>query len=152
MKDYLNCPLSEEEKNMIDSIIWVAAKCYKNRRYNKNRHGYVPIDDVVLSVEDEYDFFGNQTRGNFDFIRPLTEFDKISVVDYVDSVLIELSLNKFKVALTFDEKLVLFLCFFKHYSEKKAAYLLQVKLRRISYLKETYKIKKENYLGGIKNV
>lgn len=134
---------------MIDSIIWVAAKCYKNRRYNKNRHSFVPIDDVVLFVEDEYDFFGNQTRGNFDFIRPLTEFDKISVVDYVDSVLIELALNKFKIALTFDEKLVLFLCFFKHYSEKKAAYLLQVKLRRISYLKETYKTKCSRYIPSI---
>lgn len=152
MKNYLNSSLSEEEKKLINAIIWVTSKSYKNRKYKRKTYNFIPIDDLNLSVEDEYDFLGIKPRGNFDFIKPLTEIEKIDVVDYVDNILMELSLKKFKVALTFDEKLVLFLCFFKHYSEKKASYLLKVKVRRISYLKETYKIKKEKYLGGYKNV
>ncbi|MGN1301845.1 MAG: hypothetical protein ACI4U9_04935 [Clostridia bacterium] len=152
MKDYLKCPLSQEERDLITAIIWITARDYKKRMYKRSRHVLLPIDDIEISVEDEYDFFGFQTRGNSDFANPIDEYDKISIVDYVDDVLLELSLDKFKIALTFDEKLVLFLCFFKHYSEKKAAYLLQVKIRRIKYLKESYKLKKEKYLGGLKNV
>lgn len=152
MKDYLKCSLSQEEKDLITAIIWITAKDYKKRMYKRNRRVLLPIDDVEISVEDEYDLFGFKTREIYDFVNPINDLDKISINDYVDDVLSELSLDKFKIALTFDEKLVLFLCFFKHYSEKKTAYLLQVKIRRIKYLKESYKLKKEKYLGGLKNV
>ena len=152
MKDYLKCSLSCEEIDLINGIIWVAAKCYKTRKYNQNKRRFVSIDEVELSVEDEYDFFGVQTRGGFDFIKPMTELEKIDVVDYVDSILSELSLNKFKIALTFDEKLMIFFFIFKHYSEKKVAYLLQIKMRRVKYLKESYRLKKKRYLGGMENV
>lgn len=153
MKNYLYCSLSQEEKNLITSIIWITAKDYKRQIYKRNtKHPLIPIDSVELSVEDEYDFINLKTRGDFDFTRPLKELDKKRIVEYVDRVLLELSLNKFKVALTFDEKLVLFLCKFMEISEEDTACLLQVKPRRISYLKESTKPKKEKFLGGNKYV
>lgn len=153
MKNYLYCSLSQEEKNLITSIIWITAKDFKKQIYKRScKHPVIPIDDVELSVEDEYDFLNIKTRGDFDFTRPLTKFDKERIVEHVDRVLIELSLNKFKVALTFDEKLVLFLCRFIELSEEDAASLLQVKSRRIRYLKESMKPKKEKFLGGNKYV
>lgn len=153
MKDYLKCSLSQDEKDLITSIIWVTAKDFKRQIYKRNcKHPLIPIDDVELSVEDEYDFINLKTRGDFDFTRPLVEFDKERIVVHVDRVLLELSLNKFKIALTFDEKLVLFLCNFMQFSEDNVAFLLQVKPRRVRYLKESMKPKKEKFLGGNKYV
>ena len=152
MKDYLTCPLSQEERDLITAIIWVTAKDYKKRLYKKSKHQLIPIDDVELSVEDEYNFTHFDIKKNKRFVEPLNMFDKEKIVEHVDRVLLELSLNKLKKALTFDEKLVLFLCIFNPYPEKHAAFLLQVKPRRIRYLKESMKIKKERFLGGNKNV
>ncbi len=152
MKDYLKEPLTQEEHNLIIAVIWKTAKKTKERIVNNKYRKFVPIDDVDLASEDEYDFVKFETRGDFDFINVLTKETKERIVEYVDGVLIELSLYKFRVALTFDEKLVLFLCSFKSYSRKQSAFMLQVTTNRIKYLKESIKIKKEKFIGGIRNV
>ncbi len=152
MRDYLKCSLTEDEKNLVNAIIWMTARDYKKRLYRKSKYQLISIDDVEVSTEDEYSFVKIETREEFDHFYVLTETDKERIVEYVNCVLLELSLYKFGIALTFDEKLVLFLCSFKKYSEKHTASLLQVKLRRIKYLKESLKIKKEKFLGGYKNV
>ena len=113
MKDYLKYPLSQEERDLITSIIWITAKSYKQRLYKRNRHQLIQFDDVDIPVEDEYDFFSLKTRGNFDFAKPIAMVDKVRIVEYVDSILLELSLYEFKEALTFDEKLVLLLYSFQ---------------------------------------
>lgn len=152
MKDYLKYSLSQEERDLITAIIWMTAKDYKKRLYKRKRQQLIPIDDVEVPVEDEYDFLKFETRGDFDFVNPITIIDKVRIVEYVDRILSELSLNKFKVALTFDEKLVLFLFSFKKYSQTHTAFLLDVNVRRIKYLNKTLKEKKKKFLGGIKNV
>lgn len=63
MKDYLKYPLSQEERDLITSIIWITAKSYKQRLYKRNRHQLIQFDDVDIPVEDEYDFFSLKTRG-----------------------------------------------------------------------------------------
>lgn len=35
MKDYLRCPLSQEERDLITAIIWITTKDYKKRLYKK---------------------------------------------------------------------------------------------------------------------
>lgn len=152
MKDYLRESLTQEEKDLVVAVIWRTAKKVKQRIFAKKDNRIVPIDEVELFSEDEYNFVKIETRGNLDSFRVLTSEAKERIVKYVDDVLTELSLYKFRIALTFDEKLVLFLCSFRHYPEKKAALMLQVKLRRIKYLKESFKIKREKFLGGFKNV
>ena len=151
MKDYLKCSLTKEEEDLIIAIIWITAKDYKKRLYKRKKYQLISIEDIELSVEDEYSFVKFEIKEESRFFKTFTKADKEKIVKYVDGVLLELSLNKFKIALTFDEKLVLFLCFFNKYSEKDAASFLQVKLRRIKYLKESLKIKKEKFLGGLKN-
>ena len=153
MKNYLYCSLSQEEKDLITSIIWVTAKDFKRQNYKRIcKHPIIPIDDVDLSVEDEYDFSNLKTRGDFDFARPIAMIDKVRIVENVDRILSELSLYEFKIALTFDEKLVLFLYCFKKYSQSDVALLLNYNVRRIKYLNKTLKEKKEIFLGGFKNV
>lgn len=149
MKDYLKCSLSQEEKDLITAIIWITAKDYRKRLYRSNRHQLVPIDDVEVSVEDEYDFLKFEIRGDFDFVKPITMVDKVRIVEYVDRILSELSLNKFKVALTFDEKLVLFLYSFQKNTEEKTGFLLSVTDRTVrNKLKSIDNKKRDFILGG----
>lgn len=152
MENYLKCTLTKEEEKLIRSIIWITARSYKKRMYERNRIQYVPFDEITMFKEDQYSFFDVATREEYGLFHVLNEIEKEEIVRRVDCVLVELSLYKFKIALTFDEKLVLFLCSFKKYSEKHASNLLNVKIRRIKYLKESLKIKKEKFLGGYKNV
>ena len=149
MKDYLKCALSQEEKNLISVIIWVTAKDYKKRLYKRNRHQLIPIDDVVISVEDEYSFVNLDTRGDFDFARPIVMVDKVRIVEYVDSILSELYLRKFKIALTFDEKLVLFLYCFKKYTEQQVAIMMDVSERKVRRRKKSLEEKIDVFLGGM---
>ncbi len=149
MKDYLKCALSQEEKDLISVIIWVTAKDYKKRLYKRNRHQLIPIDDVVISVEDEYSFVNLDTRGDFDFARPIVMVDKVRIVEYVDSILSELYLRKFKIALTFDEKLVLFLYCFKKYTEQQVAIMMDVSERTVRRRKKSLEEKIEVFLGGM---
>ena len=149
MKDYLKCSLSQEEKDLISVIIWVTAKDYKKRLYKRNQYQLIPIEDMVISVEDEYNFVNLDTRGDFDFARPIAMVDKVRIVEYVDSILSELSLYEFRKALTFDEKLVLFLYSFQKLTEEKVAILLEVSSRTIIRRNKSIKIKKEMFLGGM---
>jgi len=149
MKDYLKCSLSQEEKDLISVIIWVTAKDYKKRLYKRNQYQLLPIEDVVISVEDEYNFVNLDTRGDFDFARPIAIVDKVRIVEYVDRILSELSLNKFRIALTFDEKLVLFLYSFKELTEEQVAMLIGVSSRTIIRRNKSIENKKEMFLGGI---
>lgn len=149
MKDYLKCSLSQEEKDLIISIIWITAKSYKQRLYKRNQHQLIPIDDVNIPVEDEYNFFNLKTRGDFDFARPIAMVDKVRIVEYVDRILSELSLYKFKIALTFDEKLVLFLYSFKKLTEEQVAVLIGVSSRTIIRRNKSIENKKEMFLGGM---
>jgi len=149
MKDYLKCSLSQEEKDLISVIIWVTAKDYKKRLYKRNQYQLLPIEDVVISVEDEYNFVNLDTRGDFDFARPIAMADKVRIVEYVDRILSELSLNKFRIALTFDEKLVLFLYSFKELTEEQVAMLIGVSSRTIIRRNKSIENKKEMFLGGI---
>lgn len=149
MKDYLKCSLSQEEKDLISVIIWVTAKDYKKRLYKRNQYQLIPIEDVVISVEDEYNFVNLDTRGDFDFARPIAMVDKVRIVEYVDRILSELSLNKFRIALTFDEKLVLFLYSFKELTEEQVAMLIGVSSRTIIRRNKSIENKKEMFLGGI---
>lgn len=149
MKDYLKCPLSEEERDLITAIIWITAKDYRKRLYRSNRHQLVPIDDVEVSVEDEYNFQYFKTRDDFDFIKSITKYDKIRIVDYIDNLLKELTLEKFRIALTFEEKLVLFLYFFKKYNEEKVATIIGVSSKTISRRKKSIENKIKIFLGGM---
>lgn len=149
MKDYLNCPLSQEERDLIIAIIWITAKDYKKRLYKRNKNQLIPIDDVEISVEDEYNFVNFDTRGDFDLARPIAMVDRVRIVEYVDSILSELSLNKFRIALTFDEKLVLFLYCFKKYTEEQVALLLGVSRRTIIRKNKSIQDKKSMFLGGM---
>lgn len=149
MKDYLKCPLSQEERDLITAIIWITAKDYKKRLYKRSRNQLIPIDDVEISVEDKYDFANFDTRGDFDLARPIAMVDKVRIVEYVDSILSELSLNKFRIALTFDEKLVLFLYCFKKYTEEQVALLLGVSRRTIIRKNKSLEDKKSIFLGGM---
>lgn len=81
----------------------------------------------MILVEDEYNFIPFNTKKNLRFVEPLNMFDKERIVEHVNRVFLELSLNKFKKTLIFDEKLVLFLCIFNPYAEKHATFLLQAK-------------------------
>lgn len=152
MKNYLKCTLSQEEKDLITAIIWVTAKNYKKRLFKRNRHQLIPIDDVEISVEDEYEFVKFETRSDFDFTRPIAMSNRVRIVEYIDRILSELSLNKFKVALTFDEKLVLFLYCFKKFTEEKVATLMGVSRRTIIRKNKSIENKKIMYLGGLWNV
>lgn len=149
MKDYLKCPLSQEERDLITAIIWITAKSYKQRLYKKNQHQLIPFDDVDIPVEDEYDFLNLKTRGDFDFVRPIAMIDKVRIVEYVDRILSELSLYEFKIALTFDEKLVLFLYSFKELTEEQVAMLIGVSSRTIIRKNKSIEKKKERLLGGM---
>lgn len=149
MKDYLKCPLSQEERDLIIAIIWITAKDYKKRLYKRNMNPLIPIDDVEISVEDEYNFANFDTRGDFDLARPIAMVDKVRIVEYVDSILSELSLNKFRIALTFDEKLVLFLYCFKKYTEEQVALLIGVSRRTIIRKNKSIEDKKSMFLGGM---
>jgi len=150
MKNYLYCSLSQEEKDLITSIIWVTAKDFKRQNYKRIcKHPIIPIDDVDLSVEDEYDFSNLKTRGDFDFARPIAMADKVRIVEYMDSILSEVSLNSFKIALTFDEKLVLFLYCFKKYTEEQVALLIGVSRRTIIRKNKSIEDKKSMFLGGM---
>lgn len=149
MKDYLKCPLSQEERDLITAIIWITAKSYKQRLYKKNQYQLIPFDDVDIPVEDEYDFLNLKTRGDFDFVRPIAMIDKVRIVEYVDKILSELSLYEFKIALTFDEKLVLFLYSFKELTEEQVAMLIGVSSRTIIRKNKSIEKKKERLLGGM---
>ncbi len=153
MKDYLKYPLSQEERDLITSIIWITAKSYKQRLYKRNRHQLIQFDVVDIPVEDEYDFFSLKTRGDFDFAKPIAMVDKVRIVEYVDSILLELSLYEFKEALTFDEKLVLLLYSFQKNTQEKIAFLLSVTDRTIRNRLRSIETKKRDFiLGGLKNV
>ena len=150
MKDYLKCPLSQEERDLITAIIWITAKDFKKQFYKRNyKNSIIPIDDLELSVEDEYNFLNWKTRGDFVFVRPLTKCEKKRIVEYVDRVLSELSLKKLKVALTFEEKLVLFLYYFEKNTEENVAIFLGVTRRTICNKKDSIENKKSDFLGGI---
>lgn len=149
MKDYLKCSLSQEEKDLISVIIWVTAKDYKKRLYKRNRRQLIPIDDVVISVEDEYNFVNFDTRGDSDFAGPIAMVDKVRIVEYVDRILSELSLNKFRIALTFDEKLVLFLYCFKKNTEQQVATIIGISSRTVRRRKKSLEEKIEVFLGGM---
>lgn len=148
MKDYLKCSLSQEEKNLISVIIWVTAKDYKKRLYKRNQYQLIPIEDMVISVEDEYNFVNWDTRGDFDFARPIAMVDKVRIVNNVDSILSELSLYEFKKALTFDEKLVLFLYSFQKNTEERTGFLLSVTDRTIRNRLKSIEDKKSKYILG----
>lgn len=152
MKDYLSCPLTEEEKDLINGMIWRTAKTFKIRLATKKSLKTISIEDVELFEDDRYDF------GSYDtivFPRPLRPYsmkEKQVIVDYVDSLLSELSLNEFKIALTFEEKLVLFLYYFHKYIEDDVSILLGISKRTVTNRKSTIKEKKLEYLGGNNNV
>lgn len=150
MKDYLKCPLSQEERDLITAIIWITAKDFKKRLYKrKAKYQNVPIDDLEISVEDEYNFHYFKTRDDFDFIKSITKYDKTKIVDYIDHLLKELTLEKFRVALTFEEKLVLFLYFFKKYNEEKVAAIIGVSSKTVSRRKKSIENKIKIFLGGM---
>lgn len=152
MKNYLECSLTQEERDLITAIIWITAKDYKKRMYKRNRYVLLPIDDIELAIEDEYHFFYKKTRDDFDFIDPISSCDKIKIVEYIDNLLSELMLEEFRVALTFEEKLVLFLYFFKKYNQEKVAMIIGVSSKTINRRKKSIDNKIKLFLGGMWNV
>lgn len=152
MKDYLIYPLSEDEKREISGIIWRTAYTYRNRLSTKQTEETVSLEDITLSAEDKYDYGNVEGRLLPGIVRPLVQEEKERIVEYVDSVLIELWLEDFKVALTFEEKLVLFLYVFQKYNEDDIAIFIGVSKRTITNRKKAIKDKKPNRLGGNKNV
>lgn len=148
MKNYLECSLTQEERDLITAIIWITAKDYKKRMYKRNRYVLLPIDDIELAIEDEYHFFYKKTRDDFDFIDPISSCDKIKIVEYIDNLLSELMLEEFRVALTFEEKLVLFLYSFQKNTEEKTGYLLSVTDRTIRNRLKSIENKKNKYILG----
>jgi len=149
MKNYLKESLTKDEKDLIVSIIWITAKSYKQRLYKRNQHQLIQFNDVDIPVEDEYDFFSLKTKGNFDFAKPIAMPDKVRIVKYVNNILLELSLYELKKALTFDEKLVLFLYSFKELTEEQVAMLVGVSSRTIIRRNKSIEKKKERLLGGM---
>jgi len=152
MKDYLKEELSSKEREMILAIIKVTARCFKNRLYQRNKIRMLPIDDIDLPIEDDYTVFVFKIKKNISLSVPLTMEEKNKIVQYVDNVLNELSLFDFKRALTFDEKLVLFLYRFKKFTENQTADFLDCCERTVRYRNESIKEKKIKYIGGIDNV
>lgn len=54
MKDYLRESLTQEEKDLVVAVIWRTAKKVKQRIFAKKDNRIVPIDEVELFSEDEY--------------------------------------------------------------------------------------------------
>jgi len=152
-KNYLECSLTDEERYLIEAIIIMKSSQYKKRLYaKKDKEKFIPIENINVSREDEYCYGNLEMKGDLRFIAPLTNIEKMDVINRIDNILNELSLWDFCAALTFDEKLVLFFCSFKKYTGEQVAYLLKVNLNRIKYVKRTLKEKKNKFMGGIKNV
>jgi len=153
MKDYLKCSLTQDEKDLITKIIWITAKDFKKRLYRRNiKYNNLPIDDVEISIEDKYDFSYIKTRDDFDFANPISNYDKFKIVEYIDNLLSELMLEKFRVALTFEEKLVLFLHLFKKYNQEQVAVIIGVSSKTINRRKKSIDNKIKLFLGGMWNV
>ena len=152
-KNYLECSLTKEEKKLILGIIIMKSSQFKKRLYTEQtKKIFIPLESVIISSEDEYCYGNLEMNGDLRFIAPLSNIEKMDIVNRIDIILNELSLWDFCAALTFDEKLVLFFCSFKKYTGEQVAYLLQVNLNRIKYVKRTLKEKKNKFMGGIKNV
>lgn len=152
-KNYLECSLTKEEKKLILGIIIMKSSQFKKRLYTEQtKKIIIPLESVIISSEDEYCYGNLEMNGDLRFIAPLSNIEKMDIVNRIDIILNELSLWDFCAALTFDEKLVLFFCSFKKYTGEQVAYLLQVNLNRIKYVKRTLKEKKNKFMGGIKNV
>ena len=152
-KNYLECSLTDEEEKLIKAIIFMKSSQYKKRLYSKrNKDICIPIENTNLSSEDEYCYENLEAKGDLRFIEPLNNIEKMDVINSIDNILNELSLWDFCAALTFDEKLVLFFCSFRKYTEKQVSYLLKANLNRIKYVKRTLKEKKNKFMGGMKNV
>jgi len=152
MKDYLTTPLSEDERKLILGIIWRTAYTFRNRLNEKKTNEEISLDDVTLYSEDKY-YYGN-SEGTIlpGIVRPLAQEEKERIVEYVDNILIELWLEDLIVALTFEEKLVLFLCLFQKYTEDDASIFIGLSKRTIANRKTSIKSKKPQRLGGILNV
>lgn len=149
MKDYLKCPLTEDEKKLIKGIIWMTAKSYKQKKYQKVTKRPLCIDELELCSEDEYEYVSSDTIVFPSPLRAYTKNEKQKIVDYIDSILDELSLNKFRRALTFEEKLVLFLYDVQKYMDKDIIVLLGISKRTIANRKKEIKDKKKKFRGGI---
>ena len=147
MKDYLKCSLSDDEKDLIIGMIWRTAKTFKQRLYEAKVRKSIPIEEIEIFAEDDYEFGNKEAKLLPRVLHPLSVEEKNRIVDYIDSLLSELLLNEFKVALTFEEKLVLFLCIFQKYSRKDTAIFLGTNIYRVKYIKEKFKNKKYKYLG-----
>ncbi len=152
MKDYLKCSLTEDEKKLIKGIIWRTAKTYKQRGYKKSLEETLYIDDIEMGLEDEYQYVCSDTIVFTSPLRPYTQDEKQKIIDFMDSMLKELSLNRFRIALTFEEKLVFFLYYFQKYTEDDIVILLGISKRTLTNRKKSIKSKRVEILGGNKNV
>lgn len=161
MKDYLNEPLSDEERAFVYGVIRKASLKFI-REYTKVKDNEVLISDRRSVSEEEwadttsYDFVDkileNKILRDISALKPYTKYEKEKIVETLEKIALESGLMRFITPLTFNEKLVVFLLYLENYQINEITILLQASRmaiwRRDKSIKKKIKIVKEKLKNG----
>lgn len=149
MKDYLQEPLSNEEKAELTSIIWRVAKKHKLKIYAQQKQTICVIENVDLPIEDDYDFDNLSIQNYNRDLSPLSETQKTDIVNKLNMLMDELRLFDLKRALTFNEKLVFFLLSVERFKAIEVMKLLSLSKKTVYNRRKSIELKINRMIGGL---
>ena len=149
MKDYLNEPLSNEERAFVYGVIRKASLKFI-REYTKVKNNEVLISDRENVSEEwagitNFDFVDrileNKILRDISALKPYSKYEKDKIVETLEKIALDSGLMRFIAPLTFNEKLVVFLLYIENYQINEICILLQV--TRMAIWKRDKSIKKK---------